>query len=475
MDRTKASWELSSKQVGWGLSAIVALAAAARLVQVGYNFDGDELFSVLLASRSFPEVIRLALIDTVHPPLHLILLHGWIEVFGPSAFAVRGLSILLSLAFLATAYPILRRFLRPATSLAILTLLAVSPLFVYYGQQARPYALIALLSAASLLTFLRYAEAPQDVRRAVAWCATSVLLLYTQYLGTFLIMTEVCFGLFAWPKYRPRLVLLGGLAGLCLVPWIAAAMGGALSAEADPLKVFSWTTPPTVRDFPWFYVSIFGEPAHVRARVLLLLLGAMGVYWAYQQVRAGARRPEYQLLAAIAFGVPAVIWALSVWGPKPAFASRQLLAPAVAFLILVGVMLEALPRRWGVLCWLALLAWTAAAIPGAFPSNVKPPWRDIGARVDAERGALPVVTLETWVQNPLEFYSVGPVLLRPHPASADTIPFLLVCRPIKCADDASGFEAFDTVPVASWSWGPRGPVTAHTTVKLYRATPRRIP
>lgn len=475
MERTTTTRELSSRQVGWALLAILGLAAAARLVQVGYNFDGDELFSVLLSSRSFAEVIRLALIDTVHPPLHLILLHGWIAAFGPSAYAVRGLSILLSLAFLATAYPVLRRFLRPATSLAILALLAVSPLFVYYGQQARPYALIALLSAANLLTFLRFADAPQDARRAAAWCATGVLLLYAQYLGALLIMAEVGFGLLTWPRYKPRLVVLGGLSGLCLLPWVAAAMGGALTSDADPLTVFSWTTPPTLRDFPWFYVSIFGEPAHARARVLLLLLGAMGAFWVVRQFRGGTRRPDYLLLAGIAFGIPAVVWALSVWGPKPAFASRQLLAPAVAFLVLVGVMLEALPRRWGLLCWLALLAWTAAALPEAFPSKEKPPWRDIGARVDAERGTLPVVTPETWVQNPLEFYTTGAVLLRTQATSADTVPVLLVCRPIKCADDATGFAAFDTVPVTSWSWGARGVTTAYTTVKLYRATPRRIP
>jgi len=475
MERTTATWELSSKRVGWALLSILGLAAAARLVQVGYNFDGDELFSVLLASRSFPEVIRLALIDTVHPPLHLILLHGWIAVFGPSAYAVRGLSILLSLAFLATAYFVLRRFLRPTSALGILILLAVSPLFVYYGQQARPYALIALLSAANLLTFLRFGEAPQDVRRAAAWCATGVLLLYAQYLGALLIMAEAGFGLLTWPKYRPRLVILAGLCGLSIVPWIAAAMGGALTSTSDPLKVFSWTTPPTPRDFPWFYVSIFGEPPYARARVLILLLGAMGGFWAYGLLRSGARRPKLLLLAGIAFGIPAVVYAVSVWGPKPAFAARQLLASAVAFLVLVGVMLEALPRRWGVLCWLGLVAWTVAALPEAFPSNVKPPWRDIGARVDAERGALPVVTLETWVHNPLEFYSSGIVRLYTGASSADTIPVLLVCRPVKCADSGAGLATFDTVAVTSWSWGAPGVSSDQNVVKLYRATPRRSP
>jgi mannosyltransferase len=78
------------------LIIIIAVGLAARFHEVCYNLDGDEIFSVELASKSFGEVISRSLQDTPHPPLHNILLHLWIKVFGASEASVRALSVLFS-------------------------------------------------------------------------------------------------------------------------------------------------------------------------------------------------------------------------------------------------------------------------------------------------------------------------------------------------------------------------------------------
>ena len=83
---------------------LLSIGVAVRTYQIDYNFDGDELFSAQLASRPFAEVISQSLEDRPHPPLHNILLHFWIGAFGASERSTRLLSVVLSAAFLLSAY-----------------------------------------------------------------------------------------------------------------------------------------------------------------------------------------------------------------------------------------------------------------------------------------------------------------------------------------------------------------------------------
>jgi len=75
---------------------VVVVGILARLYDIHSNFDVDEIFSVKLATRSFSEVITGSLQDRTHPPLHNILLHFWLLVFGASEAAARSLSVLAS-------------------------------------------------------------------------------------------------------------------------------------------------------------------------------------------------------------------------------------------------------------------------------------------------------------------------------------------------------------------------------------------
>src|SRR5437667_12604248 len=78
---------LARYKIGWEhilLTIVVVLGLAVRFHEVHYNLDGDEIFSVELASKQFVEVISLSLQDRPHPPLHNVFLHLWIKGFGAS-------------------------------------------------------------------------------------------------------------------------------------------------------------------------------------------------------------------------------------------------------------------------------------------------------------------------------------------------------------------------------------------------------
>jgi uncharacterized membrane protein len=451
------------------LVVLVVLGLALRLHEIHYSLDGDEVFSVKLASKQFAEVISGSLQDTPHPPLHLVLLHLWMKAFGVSEASARSLSVLFSAVFLWLSYRLLRRFVSPWLALGVLSIVAVSPWFVYYGQQARPYSLVALLSTANVLAFIRVLERPGERRRVAAWTVSSALLLYAQYLGVLLIAFQIGFAVFYLQSERRRLLAYGSLGFALIVPWVLAAMGGKLLSATNPLPTISWIGPPAPTDLVWFYVSVFGEAPGVQTVWLAIILAVLGA--AYVRHAALSRNlPAHHLfLFLLAFGLPAVVYVISVLGPKPVFASRQMLGAAVAFILTLALCMATLPKTVAAGFWLILLAWTAAALPTAFPHNTKPPWRDVATKLDGQYASVPVVAQERWVVRPLMYYRTsGSVRFwRDLGEKEKTGRLLFACRTFRCSDvEAEALQSRLSL-VASWRWGSASEDTGFNQVFLY--------
>lgn len=98
----------------------------------------DEAFAAVNALR---EVVAVPLeaIENSHPPLYYTLLHYWIPLAGDGEFALRLPSVLISLGSLGLFYHLGRLLLDRRVALLATALLAVSPLDVWYAQEARMY------------------------------------------------------------------------------------------------------------------------------------------------------------------------------------------------------------------------------------------------------------------------------------------------------------------------------------------------
>jgi uncharacterized membrane protein len=446
------------------VAVIVLVGLAARSYQADFDLDRDEILSVNLVSNPFTHAVSRALANTAHPPLHVGLLYVWIKGFGRSEVSVRGLSILLSMGFLLTAYALLRRFLDTWLALGVLALLAVSPLFVFFGEQARPYSLIALLSAANLLAFVKLLEQPGNRKRVRVWAVTCALLVYAHYLGTILIGFEVAVALL-YARLGLTVAYHGLAAASLIAPWLLVAMGPKLANGLDPIPDISWITVPGPVDLAWFYVSIFGELPSIRSRWLLFVLMFAGIGYAYQIYRQKKLSPEQLLLIAVGILLPVFEFALSVWGPKPIFIDRQMLVGALAFLVLIGLGLAALPRILALGALMVLLVWTAAAMPSAFPRRTRVPVRDVLTRIHTDYGSELIAAQETWISGPLAYYrQTGPVRLLSQLTDEEMKDeFLFVCRTMKCSEMDSEKLKHRRSLVAVWRWGQE-----EDLINLYR-------
>jgi mannosyltransferase len=449
---------------------IVMAGLAARLYNASYNFDGDEVFSVKLASSPLSEVISQSLADRPHPPLYNLFLHYWTSVFGASELAARSLSVAFSAGFLVTSSILLRHLVSRWVAASALLLLAISPFFVFYGQQARPYALIAFLSAVNLFAYLRVIENANDRRRLIIWAVSSALLIYSQYLAFLVIGLELLWAFWFLTSGRLRVLAFGIGAGLLIVPWTVASMGHSYAVGADPLPEISWISVPTLKDFAWFYVSLFGENPALHVTWLAIALVALGAAYAICRIRRRSLPGAHAFLLALALGIPGLCYLISVAGPKPIFAGRQMMSAALSVFLVISLCLEALPSMVAAVLAGVLALWMTVSLPEAFPQNSRAAWREIARAIDARYGPVDVFTEEQWVYIPLSYYRrEGHILLWNRDIGADKLhPIVVVCRPFRCEDFESTALASRRSLIATWASATTGDDRMGTrTLHLY--------
>ena len=163
---------------GWGLAAIVAVGAIARIVRLNSDYWTDE---ILALQKSF----RLPLAEVVtsfsgdnHHPFYSVFARLSLVLFGESPWAVRLPAVLFGVMAVALTYAVARLAVNRREALFASLLLAVSYHHVWFSQNARGYTLIGLLALMSTWLLVRLLEQP-TWRLALAFALCAALGAYT--------------------------------------------------------------------------------------------------------------------------------------------------------------------------------------------------------------------------------------------------------------------------------------------------------
>lgn len=231
-DRRSVLLRLVGRTEPWVALGCVLLGVVLRLVPSSPLWL-DESLSVNIAAAPLGRIDDLLRHDG-HPPLYYYLLHGWIELFGTGAAAVRALSVVIGLALLAMIGVVARRHGGPRLARATVAVVAMSPFAIRYSSEARMYELVSLLALVGWWLLDHALDAvhdgrPPDRRRLVGlWVVTGALLL-THYWAIFL-GAAVGLGLViaAWRatgaarRGLVEIIVAIGLGGVWFVPWLSA-------------------------------------------------------------------------------------------------------------------------------------------------------------------------------------------------------------------------------------------------------------
>ena len=234
------------------LAAILLLLASALRLQriAAQSLWFDEGWSAWAAIQ--PTLAQALLADATNPPLYYLLLNFSTGFLGDSEFSLRLPSLLITLLLIVLTWQLaLRCCGRRAAWLAMWLATCSAPLW-WAAQEARMYALLALLTLALLLAWQRLLRRP-DWRVWLLLLSCETLILYTHNTGPvfalWLNLAMVLHWLVCRSLRRPdwRAWLAGqALVGLLWAPWLlnhflnVAAANSALRDGPQPgIALFS--------------------------------------------------------------------------------------------------------------------------------------------------------------------------------------------------------------------------------------------
>lgn len=307
---------------------ILLLAAVLRFNRLdAQSLWADEGNSAAMVGRS-PGQIALHAANDIHPPLYYWLLKLWTGFAGTGEAGLRSLSALLGVLLVLVTIGLGMRVGGALLGLVAGLIAAVSPLEVYYSQEARMYLLLALEAAVAAYGFWwliitedgeLHALPGTDAPRLKLWPAPFFLLaaafvagLYTHYFFPVMIgLLTALYGIWivttrargAVSRRILRWTILCGVALLSFIPWLSLAFR----------QLIHWPTATRTADLG----------AALRAALTMLNLGPVG-----QHAAAGWW-----------------VWALTALA----------LLGAVPWPV-------ACRRPWHWLCWLLPVAWVAAPL-----------------------------------------------------------------------------------------------------------------
>ena len=141
------------------------------------------------------------------PPLYYLLAWFWSRLFGTGEVGLRSLSALAGTASIPVIYMgAVALAMRRRVGLIAAGIVAVSPVLIWFSQDARAYSLAFLLTALSFLFFARALREPRQ-GTLIAWAVSSALAICCHYFAGFVVAPEaVLLLVLLWTSERRRIV-----------------------------------------------------------------------------------------------------------------------------------------------------------------------------------------------------------------------------------------------------------------------------
>jgi len=386
----------SRSQVFWIVAGLTALAAAVRFPTLGLqSYHHDEIVTATrILPAGFWDAMDAVGFSESAPPLYYALAWLWTQFTGTGEYGLRSISALAGVATVPVAYGIGDALRGRRTGIAAAALVAVNPMLVWYSQEARAYALFALLTALSLLYFLRALDSGER-RDFVVWGTFSALALATHYFAVFPVAVEAI-----WLLRRQR---RDALPGLAIVAGVGALLAP-LALHQMSIGHAEWIGNHTLGNRLWgtgmaFLLGETGEIVARPERPLLALVPALLAIVALALVLLRGDRDERRaaampvLLAAVTVAIPVAIGLLNQ--SKDYVLARNLMPALVPLLaaLAVGFTLRRARRIGTALCVL-LVAYSLAFSVWASvsPALQRPGWSAVADALGEPRQPRAMVT-----------------------------------------------------------------------------------
>jgi mannosyltransferase len=355
----------------WGgaVLAMVAIAAWSALRGLGdVPFWRDEIASVTDAHRSLGGTWDVVRHREANMWPYYLLLNGWTRLGTDEAF-VRLPSAVFAIATVPVTMLLARRAFGDVAAVAAGLVLALNTMLTDAGQEARAYALVALLAALSTLLLVAAVRRPRT-GAWVAYALVAALMVHCHMLSALVVVAQLASLLFLPRAEVPVRELRIAVAVLAVA--VSPMVLYALTSDSGQT---SWIEKISVGAVGGFAKTATGNVLLVVLYAALFAAVAAGLI---ARLRRAGRSHQTWLEALVLLWValPPVALAIVSVG-KPLFTTQYLIGTVPGLALLLGAAVTALrPARVALGAGAVVLAVTAVATavhdhPAAKPENPK--------------------------------------------------------------------------------------------------------
>jgi uncharacterized membrane protein len=388
----------------------------------------DEAFSAYLTKFSFVDIVRYTATD-VHPPFYYWLLKIWTSLFGTNELAFRSMSLFFAAVAIVFGFLLVRRLFGRKAAWLSLAFLAVSPMLVRYGQEARMYTLVAAigLAATYTLTF-----AVQSKRRR-PWVIYGILVAFGMLTHYFMAFVWVTHWLWRYIVTRQtgargkelcKRFFAGGwrfahVIAICIFAlWLPLMAVQLTSIQSTGF----WIGSVGIDTLPGYVTNVLYYLEHGKATgwygaIAIIVVTSITVFGIrlYKTLNQ-KQRQNYLLLLLLAVAPVVLLFVASLPPLKPSFVERYIMTSVLSFSLVASVTIvlgmRHLKARWQVLISLLIVGSMILGVSNVYyygnynkNSSVEVLTKQLVAEVDSKaKPGEPIIASSPWIFYEAVFY-----------------------------------------------------------------------
>jgi uncharacterized membrane protein len=341
------------------IASFIGVALIGAVVRISHlsnlSLWLDEGFTVLYSRQEWASVSGTRGFYSPHPPGYFTLVKVS-DLFFADEIAGRMISVIAGIATIPVFYLLMSKVLDRRAGFVSALVLALSPIHLYYSQEARMYALVVFLIAVTYLALVSYNHRPHW-KWAAVYGVAAALALWVDYSSFYALAPQVLYILVQLYRHRKAalpLFIAGVGAVIAYAPWIPQVLDSIDSANLverreSYLGVDSSRITTALLAMMGFagdgsYFQTFRATAWNRwpdSRGILIIAAlpviALGIYGLW-------RRWEAMVIVGGLLGTMLVgIWVSLI---SPGFAERTVLTTVLGWAALLGAAFSAKSPRW---------------------------------------------------------------------------------------------------------------------------------
>lgn len=367
----------------WAL-LLTLLGLLLRLYQLGeWSFWHDEALTLLLARQPVAQLIAITATD-VHPPLYFLIVKFFLN-FGQNEVIVRLPGVLFGTMAVPATYWLGRILFDDRVGLMAALIMAISPLQLFYAQEARMYTQLLLLTLLSGCCFFQALRTDLYQWWGV-FVLAATLAAYTAYfafpvfaaMGMYVLLVE---------RQRQRIFCFFAamiVVGVLYLPWVSVFLAQTRAvidtywiAQPSPLVLFTTLS--------GFFISYTLPSFWIAVSLVTTLLIIFVVLNDGRHVFRRKQMDAKPLLWLLLWGFSPLVGTFLISFIQPIFQLRTVLTAAPAFYLLVAWgTVRSRQRQVNLFLFLPTVALMLFSLFNFYfnPAFEKPAWRAAAAYVN---------------------------------------------------------------------------------------------